>query len=364
MRKISMLMVLVMVVLISVCGVYAQDDGSKMVVLINPAFWSSSSMVKKSPVAKEIIDRLGLNIANDIENIGSVVDFDGKSIRSLVFVKGKFNTEKFIDEFKRENIGFEPKTKDGISIYIQKSGNLSGRIYMSSNLIAFVPDKYGCTKIKKNPFKIFKKLSTLKTQDILNLNLKITNKAKEFVKNVLLNKKGSPIVTSAIDNISGISLKLNTGELLMRVKFNDENVANTMKSAFDFSIGLARMMIESVKKTAIGRMKKVSVFGIFDKDIVVPTIQVVLFRKIMEKLSIANEDKSVVLRLEIPKKYMLPEFLIPTVVITGVIAPNFYRARAQAKMKVCISNMRTIEGAMELYFMEHGTKTLPPSVET
>jgi len=35
--------------------------------------------------------------------------------------------------------------------------------------------------------------------------------------------------------------------------------------------------------------------------------------------------------------------------------PNFNRARSQAKVKSCVSNMKTIEGALELYSMENGS---------
>lgn len=37
----------------------------------------------------------------------------------------------------------------------------------------------------------------------------------------------------------------------------------------------------------------------------------------------------------------------------AISVPNFNRARAQAKMKACVSNMKTIEGAVELYNMEN-----------
>ncbi|HOD41725.1 MAG TPA: hypothetical protein PKL57_14295, partial [Candidatus Wallbacteria bacterium] len=42
-------------------------------------------------------------------------------------------------------------------------------------------------------------------------------------------------------------------------------------------------------------------------------------------------------------------------VLLAISTPNFNRARHQARVKSCISNMRTIEGAVELYQMENGS---------
>ncbi|HPG60108.1 MAG TPA: prepilin-type N-terminal cleavage/methylation domain-containing protein, partial [Candidatus Wallbacteria bacterium] len=55
--------------------------------------------------------------------------------------------------------------------------------------------------------------------------------------------------------------------------------------------------------------------------------------------------------------FTLIELMI-VIAIIGILAaiavPNFNRARAQAKKKSCVANMKTIEGAVELYQMENG----------
>lgn len=42
-------------------------------------------------------------------------------------------------------------------------------------------------------------------------------------------------------------------------------------------------------------------------------------------------------------------------VFAAISVPNFNRARHQAKSKSCVANLKTIEGAVELYMMENGT---------
>lgn len=58
--------------------------------------------------------------------------------------------------------------------------------------------------------------------------------------------------------------------------------------------------------------------------------------------------------------FTLIELMI-VIAIIGILAaiavPNFNRARAQAKKKSCVANMKTIEGAVELYQMENGTQS-------
>jgi prepilin-type N-terminal cleavage/methylation domain-containing protein len=54
--------------------------------------------------------------------------------------------------------------------------------------------------------------------------------------------------------------------------------------------------------------------------------------------------------------FTLIELMI-VIAIIGILAaiavPNFNRARNQAKKKACMSNMKTLEGAAELYMMEN-----------
>lgn len=64
--------------------------------------------------------------------------------------------------------------------------------------------------------------------------------------------------------------------------------------------------------------------------------------------------------------FTLIELMI-VIAIIGILAaiavPNFNRARAQAKKKSCVANMKTIEGAVELYNMENAVSgATPPTV--
>lgn len=54
--------------------------------------------------------------------------------------------------------------------------------------------------------------------------------------------------------------------------------------------------------------------------------------------------------------FTLIELMI-VIAIIGILAaiaiPNFSKARRQARLKACISNMRTMEGAVEMYMMDN-----------
>ena len=63
----------------------------------------------------------------------------------------------------------------------------------------------------------------------------------------------------------------------------------------------------------------------------------------------------------LPKTLYSSQAIIPLVAIGGIAAaiavPNFQRARRKAKKRACVSNMKTIEGATELFRMEHSVDT-------
>jgi prepilin-type N-terminal cleavage/methylation domain-containing protein len=65
--------------------------------------------------------------------------------------------------------------------------------------------------------------------------------------------------------------------------------------------------------------------------------------------------------------FTLIELMI-VIAIIGILAaiavPNFNRARAQAKKKSCVANMKTIEGAVELYNMENAVSGATPPQPT
>lgn len=60
--------------------------------------------------------------------------------------------------------------------------------------------------------------------------------------------------------------------------------------------------------------------------------------------------------------FTLIELMI-VIAIIGILAaiaiPNFTKARIKAKAKACVSNMRTIESALEMYMMENASTTRP-----
>jgi len=52
-------------------------------------------------------------------------------------------------------------------------------------------------------------------------------------------------------------------------------------------------------------------------------------------------------------------------ILSAIATPSYRRAPIQARKKACVSNMKTIEGAVELYFMEHDRDRAPtPDLRT
>jgi competence protein ComGC len=62
-----------------------------------------------------------------------------------------------------------------------------------------------------------------------------------------------------------------------------------------------------------------------------------------------------------------PTSLLILTSVTGVLAaiaiPNFKKARSKAQGKACMANMRTIEGATEMYMMDNDENAPPVTLQ-
>jgi len=337
------------------------------------SFQMGSGAVKKAQqeINAEIEKRLGFTFERDIQDfgifVGAAADVKNPSPNNiLIFVTGKFNSEKLfaaIEQEKKLPVTIETVSgKKQISfkkIFAGTFLNEETFIFGSSDMIEGLvsgklktvgPPETFKAQFEKSAFFLHFSLAAAEAK-----NLKAMFEG-------LANAPGIPApAKNVIKNILTLSIFDEGNSFLAKAEFSDKSVGEDLSKMIEGARMMAKGLIDSQEKAADEKMKTASAFRLLGPEIAGTKLAAALGNDLLSSLEIASEGNIFTVKITVPEAYrnfLKPGALPVLVAVAGVGAaiavPNFKRAKAKAQDKHCMANMKTLEGAVELYLMENG----------
>ncbi|MEZ7892495.1 MAG: hypothetical protein QMC67_12180 [Candidatus Wallbacteria bacterium] len=385
MKKILLLTLVVMVSFFCLTSAASAYDYSKLIPencgiiikvnfkpIFNSSFYNFMNVgaIKKvqDEIKAEFEKRTGLVFDRDINEAGAFVsskmdEKTGKPENALVFLNGKLDSEKIIAEISKEK---------SLPFSITKEGN--------TQLLVSKDDEVAAAFLDKEMFVFGTKNTVI---NLINGKLKNGEIKKELkddfdkatcfayvecsdqIRGLLA---GGPLANAPatakdfITKLNYVSIFDKTPGLSVKINFSDKAKCEELKALFENGKKFAEGAM-GIEETQLNeRMKTVSAFELLTSDISGKKTAIAIGRELLNSIEYKTEESTSAFNLTVPEHYrtfLKPELLPIITVVGGVMAavavPNFKRARTQAKGKACISNMKTLEGATELYMMENTT---------
>jgi|GEM_PF-5156636 len=171
---------------------------------------------------------------------------------------------------------------------------------------------------------------------------------------------GPPQAMEMIQKLKAVSIYNVEKSLSLSLSCIDEAGAKYLKDFFENAKIAASSNIELRLLELNREISEASLVQLLKPDMRTQKLILTLLKAVVAGIKIENIGSTVAVSILLPSelsKYLVPENVLVTAAVTGVLAavaiPNFRRAREEARKKACYANMRVILGATEMYNMDH-----------
>lgn len=294
------------------------------------------------------------------------IDFKSKDPNNfLIAIFGNFQAEKIINELKKsKELPIEISKLSKFDFINFKKFNNIGGVFLN-NSVFLVSENKLLEKIINNKIEWFKcndaeSYNLFNTSKyFLHFNLNDSNKKKFFSE--LDTQKTLPLIDTLFKTVKNITIFEKNNELVIHSEFLDKNSASDLKKFLDSFKEMIRTNILKIEKNYNNEILNVnSAFELLDYKKIINQIGIGTLKVIINSLEFESNNLTTNIKLKIPeelndiiKPEYLPYFVGSLGILTVIAIPNFENAKTDAKIKACIANMKVIEGAVELYMMEH-----------
>lgn len=161
-----------------------------------------------------------------------------------------------------------------------------------------------------------------------------------------------------LKGIESITITNTSGDIAITATTDSPDLANMGKTYFNGVTGMGSMILAGMEKEVMDKAESVSAFRLLTQDFMGKMQMVNLGKKVLEKIKVEANGPELTLNLKTAGIFGDNQMMLPVVAaVIGVGAaialPNFQKARTMARSKACIANMRVLEGALEMYDMDH-----------
>ncbi len=307
-------------------------------------------------VSKEIVsclkNRLAIDIENEIDQIGLFLfnKEDRKGVDNLIFITGNFNPQNISNFVKKMISAHKDSLKVGaIQINGKKVQSLVSKdsmlIFYSKNMLLY------CSKSIVPLFESNKLTFSKAPQSIIDL----MERSASFI---YLGKEAKGLIppqainsVEGLNNLESIAAYYKNSCFYLEAGFNEENSA---KSFLNYVENLKKEAYKAKStdyEKAMDNIKHSSIHSLADDiEKVLSSAKTMDF---IDEMKITRNNSSLVLAQPIEEQNKTMFVIGGIGVLAAAAIPNFKKARESAREKACFSNIRVLQGAVEMYNMDN-----------
>jgi len=385
MKRLSFSIVILLVVILLGSSMVQAQDYSKLIpesplvlIKIDLKQFADSKMfsalnvgaIKKvtEQISPEFEKLTGFSPSRDIVQAGFVmgkdINLDSKDLNNMfMYVFGNFNPEKIMGELEREKELGVKYEKIGASTIIKiKDIDKCMFAFIDKNLfvigssdvvMAMIEGKFKGAGIPPAAKDTFEKSPIF-------INIENTGKLKEAILEGALTKAPAEaktivekITSLTVYNVSGVNVTARFG-------IADKAAVAEITKKYEELKKMAIALLDAKDSENNDKIKAMSTLELFKSDAHNKKIVIALAREAMDAIKYEPAENSASLVIAPPEAFkevispeIIPVLIGGAAVVAAIAVPNFMKAKQTAIGKSCTANMRTIEGACELYAMDN-----------
>jgi hypothetical protein len=315
--------------------------------------------VKSGLIDQKIItafhQKTGFNLNKDLHSLGVCsYEFMGET-KYHVYIKGNFpdqtTTEKmllhiFLHRWPHKNDETENLQIGEYTLH-----------YNPAILLFHTLDEQAGIELEKVLLTEEKRILSYNKEGAINLHMGLENLSTLTVPDFLLPKFLPITPNQFFDMLLSLNLLIDRKQFSLALTAKDSAQVKVVCDLIAGIIGYGRLMMAMEEMEIDKRIIQADPFQLFEQDITGRLRLLSFARMILEKVKITPTQNQALLTIDFTKEMDNQAAPVLTLALVGsaatVVVPMFKRSSAMAKKRACISNMKTLEGATELFVMEH-----------
>jgi competence protein ComGC len=300
--------------------------------------------------------KTGINPSRDIKKMVVLGEMTNDSLVVGITIIGTFDNAKLTSELLSDK---EMNAKESTIGKTKFFTTENFYIAFLDGMIVGAPLKTGLFSSPALLDKFLTDAKALDTKCDMEIKGIVTPALREKILAEITSKRQIPEqALMMLKGIEAITITNTSGDIAITATTDTPELATMGKTYFNGITGMGSMILAGMEKEVMDKAESVSAFRLLTQDFMGKMQMVNLGKKVLEKVKVEANGPELSLKVNTAGLFGENQMMIPAVAaVIGIGAaiaiPNFQKARTMARSKACIANMRVLEGALEMYDMDH-----------
>jgi competence protein ComGC len=300
--------------------------------------------------------KTGIDPFRDIKRVVVLGEIKDNSVVVGLAIMGTFDNAKLTNELLSDK---ELNAKEGTIGKTKYFTTENFNIAFLDGMIVGAPAKTGLFNSPAILDKFLADAKALDTKCDMEIKGIVTPALREKIIEEITSKKQIPEqAVMMLKGIEAITITNTSGDIAITATTDTPELATMGKTYFNGITGMGSMILAGMEKDVMDKAESVSAFKLLTQEYMGKMQMVNLGKKLLEKIKVEANGPAITLKLNTAgmlgdNQMMLPVVAAVVGIGAAIAIPNFQKARTKARSKSCSSNMRVLEGALEMYQMDY-----------